>query len=364
MTRRLEYLDSVRGLAALSVLFSHYNLSFGLPKSVEKLMTNTPLHIWWDGFAAVSLFFVLSGFVLSIRFFGEGKIRLAEFNYRKYTIARFFRIWLPYFFVFVSSLLIWLAFKRSWTTLPPQSEWFHDLWNDFGTPLNLFQESALVLRGGHAVVPQAWTLTVELIVSLFVPLGARIASIHAIWIFIPEILVMYFLKNPLFLIHFALGILLAKIYCQRKQWLRENISRGFWPILGVGLLLYTFRFSVAPYFPSLVPKNRIWYFTGIGSFVILACIVSNDRIQNILNHDTLRFLGRISYSLYLCHFAVIIAFAPAFISFMNSAGIRNANLAWLLGLVATLAVTLAASTIVERWIEKPSIQLGKWLARP
>ena len=71
-------LDSLRGLAALSVVCSHYLNLFRDPQSsytnagnlIESIAL-TPLFGLFAGHEAVMLFFVLSGFVLSLQFIGR-----------------------------------------------------------------------------------------------------------------------------------------------------------------------------------------------------------------------------------------------------------------------------------------------------
>lgn len=68
--KHISYLDTIRGLAALTVISEHYVIAYGLPCETplcQQILDFSPLHIWWDGTAAVSMFFVLSGLVLSIR---------------------------------------------------------------------------------------------------------------------------------------------------------------------------------------------------------------------------------------------------------------------------------------------------------
>jgi peptidoglycan/LPS O-acetylase OafA/YrhL len=56
MNKRLVELDSIRGLAAISVLFGHIvSLS-----SVPSILAISPLRIFWLGHGAVIFFFILS----------------------------------------------------------------------------------------------------------------------------------------------------------------------------------------------------------------------------------------------------------------------------------------------------------------
>jgi len=79
--KRQPYLEAMRGLAALVVLVGHYLCAF-YPAAIfgsvfqrhekwEKLFTTTPLGVICAGQAAVCLFFILSGYVLSLPYFGD-----------------------------------------------------------------------------------------------------------------------------------------------------------------------------------------------------------------------------------------------------------------------------------------------------
>jgi peptidoglycan/LPS O-acetylase OafA/YrhL len=97
--------DTVRGLAALSVVFSHFIGAYGWPtgsQAVKQALTYSPLHIVWDGFAAVSLFYVLSGLVLSIKYFRHTKRPdLSQYPLSQFLTSRVFRIWPPYLVIFL-----------------------------------------------------------------------------------------------------------------------------------------------------------------------------------------------------------------------------------------------------------------------
>ena len=82
---RFLQLDAMRGIAAVCVVFHHWRLAFYAGV----------LHFWlvpiFSGTQAVMLFFVLSGFVLSLPYL-DGKRR----PYWPYLIRRFWRIYVPF----------------------------------------------------------------------------------------------------------------------------------------------------------------------------------------------------------------------------------------------------------------------------
>src|SRR6185312_1226739 len=100
---RVRSLDGLRGLAALIVVEHHALLAtvpwlagpYGpgpLPTrgSLDWLLVYTPLHIFWAGQEFVVVFFVLSGFVLSLPIARGGRLRIAS-----YYPARLIRLYLP-----------------------------------------------------------------------------------------------------------------------------------------------------------------------------------------------------------------------------------------------------------------------------
>jgi peptidoglycan/LPS O-acetylase OafA/YrhL len=95
---RIEQLDSVRGLAALSVVLCHHLIAyprfwdayvFG-PQGNKTGLFFPPVYILWAGHSAVVLFFVLSGYVLFLP-----TLQHRQPTYGKYLIKRFCRIYLP-----------------------------------------------------------------------------------------------------------------------------------------------------------------------------------------------------------------------------------------------------------------------------
>jgi peptidoglycan/LPS O-acetylase OafA/YrhL len=96
MNKRLDYLDSIRGLAALSVAIYHViSAHWGwMPLGKAGLFI-------FNGGDAVSLFFVLSGLVLSIRYFDTQSRQEESIHYPKFIFARIVRLF-PAFLVMLA----------------------------------------------------------------------------------------------------------------------------------------------------------------------------------------------------------------------------------------------------------------------
>ena len=79
--RKIIYLQGLRGTAALGVVLHHFFCAF-YPMAVfatgpshwqwEKLFWSTPLGLLIAGRSLICLFFILSGYVLSLPYFGAG----------------------------------------------------------------------------------------------------------------------------------------------------------------------------------------------------------------------------------------------------------------------------------------------------
>src|SRR5262245_2798501 len=98
MSERFVQLDSLRGLAALTVVVNHhlnvlpsiYDKTLYQNESLLMAIKYSPLHIFWAGHEAVIFFFVISGFVLALPYFNR------KMTYTSFLRKRVCRIYLPY----------------------------------------------------------------------------------------------------------------------------------------------------------------------------------------------------------------------------------------------------------------------------
>jgi peptidoglycan/LPS O-acetylase OafA/YrhL len=362
----VAWLDSVRGLAALSVIGSHYVNSYDLPcqsSLCAELLSNTPLHIWWDGAAAVSMFFVLSGLVLSLKYFRHTKTPdLSGFSLIGYLLGRVWRIWPPYLAALFISILLHQLYQATAdflpSTIPRQNDWLPLLWGRDPNWENVYKDSFLLgMKMDTFFLPQAWTLNIELALSFLVPLGILAAARHSAW------LVFFFLFaiKPLgltpYLIHFMLGILLAKHHSELVGCLQQRgaYRKLLWLL---AILLYTSGTTLN--YP--LPGALLSWMAALGSALLLLNTMASARSKNLLNLPLLRYVGKISYSIYLLHFAVLFTATPRFLVWLDASP-KWFVPAWWLGLLFTIVGSIAVSALSYRWVEMPSMAIGKRLSR-
>ncbi|MDD4915417.1 MAG: acyltransferase [Methylococcales bacterium] len=360
----ISYLDSIRGLAALCVITEHFIIAYGLPcanADCQRILDTAPFNFWWNGAAAVSMFFVLSGFVLSLKYFHSGRSPdLQRFRPVAYLITRLCRIWLPYALMVLISALIFLqtADNPLPATLLPASDWLSAMWHGKSLSVaDFFREAFLPALPVEAVlIPQAWTLNIELNLSLLLPLGLLLIEKGAAWLIFFALFAMAFLGVNYFLLHFMLGLLIARYQQPIVSRLKTSRSQRRLTLIG-GFLLY----STGDLLTDLLPEFIIWWQTGLGAGLLLLFALSSEKTQNLLSHPVLHHLGRISYSAYLLHMLVLLCLTPHILRVLETLTRNHATL-WLGGYLLTVTIAQLLSLLAYRLLETPAISLGKRLA--
>ena len=357
----ISYLDSIRGLAALSVINEHFVIAYGLPCQnmlCQAWLDAPPLNVWWNGTAAVSMFFVLSGLVLSLKYFRDSTLpNLQNLQLSVFLIARIFRIWLPYCVVLAISALLYLLSVNHpplATQLNP-TDWITQMWR--GHPLStlamLRELFLLKLPSEVVLLPQAWTLTIELVLSMLLPVGLILAARKSQWLVFFTLFAVLFLNTSIFLLHFLTGLLIARYYQQIIAYLSVKTA------LRRSLLLLGFSFyASSTALEDFIGDNGIWLSSGLGAGLILLAVLGSNRIQQILSLSVLRLLGKVSYSAYLIHMAILICLTPYLLQALQRFT-SNHFLLWLGGISLTIIIVQSLSVISFNYLEQPSVALGK-----
>ena len=117
---------------------------------------------------------------------------------------------------------------------------------------------------------------------------------------------------------------------------------------------------------SISPTYRpFWFWHGIGSILITWTASNNQAIQKIFSCRLARYLGRISFSLYLIHSIVIHVLALWLIPLMwqmtGNDTILGFELGFFLASLIHVPVTLVVADIFSRVFDDTSIRFAKWL---
>jgi len=365
---RFVELDSLRGLAALMVVFQHLQLLW--ETDTHAVSSSAILGIFLGltrpfGSEAVILFFVLSGFVLSLPAV-NGKPQ----SYSTFLIRRIFRIYIPYLAAIAVSVAGAFWLHGAATT---HSRWFSGCWSE---PVSWRLVLQYVVFLGVFETQQfdspIWSLVHEMRISLIFPfLCGLVLRLKSRWSFviaggltISAIVVEKrpFHVNPLIAdsLHYAgifvLGIFLARERSRLGMWFRRR--RGLTKGLIAIWFLWLYRFAA----PSLVAHigvvlpNLLFFIsqwlTALGAGGLIMISLNSATWKRVLTWRPIHFLGQISYSLYLWHFVVLLYCIHLFYGKVPL---------WAI-LCLVLVVSIIMSWLSYRWIEIPSITLGRKLS--
>lgn len=294
MIGKLESLTAIRFFAAFFVLLSH--LSFLKNTSYKFLFVE-------DGFIGVTLFFILSGFVLSYSY-GQ-KIREKRITFKNYILSRVFRIYPLHLITLIIALpLVLYNFNiKSVIALLP----------------NIFLlQSYIPLEGiyfsGNA---PSWSISDEMFFYLCFPFLVLISSRKLVCIFsaliIAQIFLLIFINDekiihafiyisPFFRISdFLLGILIYRVFAKKSAFIDRHASL----LQFFSISILTLFISAAYYFGiHLKFKFSIYYIIPM-ALLILSIATRNGFLSKILHNKILIFLGESSFALYLIHQLVI-----------------------------------------------------------
>lgn len=355
--RRLDELDSLRGIAALTVVCQHVLFSV---VAVPKLVDYSPLHVLWAGHEAVIFFFVLSGFVLALPFV-DGR----PFAFGPYAIKRVFRIWIPYVVATAAALaLASLTVERS-----EVSEWVASKWQD-PPDLRVWIDHVLLVGNfeSNRYNPVLWSLIHELRISLIFPLivwavraldwkvcvaialaGSAFDAVNLHFGLEPSIgWRSSFSESLHFATMFMAGALLARHRQLAIEWFgrRSRLERiGLWVLAFFG---YVYG-RAALIIPSEGMRPVHDLVITLGVIVVIQTALASPRFARALQHPWLVACGRSSYSLYLWHVVVLL-------SVFHLLGDQLA-MVWLV--VLTLVGSVIATVVSYSLVETPTITWGQ-----
>jgi peptidoglycan/LPS O-acetylase OafA/YrhL len=339
MNERISGLDSMRGIAAFLVYTHHFvlmfypNFYFGQHNWINHIF-NPDL--------AVSWFFVHSGFVLAYK----GRFLTGDY-YRTQLLDQALRRYLRLLPPVITSILITYALMKSelifnqsygkelnsvWTTQYLNFEAF------FGEALKQsFYSIYFSFKSSTTFNPNLWTIGQELIGSyiLFAALG-----LFGWWkkSFIPFLLLAIIIGPWKGIMCFFIGAALTRIPSLKLH----PFFLGF--LIFTGFLISDLKGSYSSY-----ARN-------IGAGILMFCLLNLPRLRIWLSSQPLEYLGRISYSLYVMHFSVLMSFT----CWLGIKWHAHESLYKVFFLyVLTTFVVVLISHLVWKYIDYPGIKISK-----
>lgn len=336
VTKNIDPLDGLRGLAALLVMASHMSHAGFI-----------------GGFAGagqlgVMLFFVLSGFLMGYLYLGDEPLTARQWG--AYGIRRLFRVY-PVFVLVV--VVDWLAFSLS-------PDW----------PIRMTTEELvkhLRLQGQLSIL---WTIPVEMkfylaFVFIAIPVSAiprprirvfALAGIILSGLMTRDVASKVVMMN--YLEVFVLGVLLSEGYkalARGEDGAARTVAgyaNGAFALAAVAFVLLmpaaTRAFLDLP--PVNIWKHPLLPLLATGG-IVLAAALSGGAIRWLLANRVSRYLGSVSYVVYLIHIPVVVEVSRRLVA----SPLEKA--------LVTVAVVLALSTLVHLTVEQPFRRLGGRLAR-
>jgi peptidoglycan/LPS O-acetylase OafA/YrhL len=327
---RIFAVDALRGIAALIVVIWHFRLSFGAP------FMNVFLPFYRGGWVVVDLFFVLSGFILTRVYCVDV---VPDGYFRHFVIRRIARLYpLHLLTLLVVCVLLFVALQLTGRFILYRGYPYNDLWHFI---LNLFLLQQVGLQADYSFNGPSWSISTEMVASVFlitiicfvradrrrtVCALALLSAVGAkLFLFGYPYVERMFLQTCLgFLSGSLLAFGLADVEKRRpplhvKLSIDSRVSSPFrlpwrmpagWPsdaifVVCVALLVIWMLFASS--LSQVNPVDRTSYVAldVIVMPMMLAAAMRSTLIAYLSATAIGRWLGAISYSVYLWHFPLI-----------------------------------------------------------
>jgi len=326
---KLYFLDGLRGLAALYVLIHHarWVLWEGF---YEGFLRHPELYNWWNtflvyffalfkyGHEAVILFFVLSGFVIHLRYsFTISELSgAARFDFIPYLKRRFKRIFPPLLLALVFTFVVdcigaylqlpIYAFPSPYASINTNLIPTHSLISLIGNLAFLMKVYVPVWGTDGPLWSLAYEWWFYMLYPFFFFVSRKNPWLPFILLSVFSLLANTFTIFPIHLLNYVFGLMLTWWFgAFLADVFTASIHIPFKKLMYLGLLPLSF-FIVGFFVVLPMAANYHYTLCGIGFLSIFAALFHFNRKNNLQFLDKLRFLGDISYSVYVLHMPVLV----------------------------------------------------------
>ncbi len=372
--KRLYSLDAIRGLAALTIVIWHWQHFFALSGTWQKVLERDWQPFYWllkplylEAWAAVDLFFALSGFVFFWLY--REAIRERKVNAGTFALLRFYRLWPLHALMLVVILGLQTLFHNATGT------WFIFPAGDWGRfAANLFMVQQWVPPNSDQTFNgPAWTVSIEaglyVLFFLMCRLGlngwksALVVALSGIFLFHWN----WFISRGL------MGFFLGGVSYFAVEWVRAHrnartisqvvgaVTLALWAFVVIEIL-YGPLHSLLSWISDNVPDEWDYYsdnsddiFHILYIFTVIpltvAALALSEAVLNLFPDFYRRttYLGEISYGTYMLHFPLQTVCALLALYF----GLQPAFFMHWWAMAAFYAVLLSLASLSYFYYEKP-----------
>lgn len=421
--RHTAYLDGVRGFAALLVYWGHHELwahdALGPDRIVENAYGYDNQHylaclpgvrlFFSGGHFAVTVFFVLSGYVLSTKpmaMIHAGEYMRLGDNLTSALFRRWLRLYLPVIcttFLYMSS---WHLFKYR-ADPEPKPTYREELWNWYAE----FKNFSFVFRAGgdpwFSYSFHTWSIPVEfrgsIVIYTALQAFSRSTRNARLWCEIGLILYFMYIVDGSFCALFVAGMLLCDLdFLDRAGDLPHFFSllARFQTYIFHGLFITSLYLGGSPayssdihvlrespgwYYLSLFKPQAVfdykWFYLFWASTFFVASVQRISWLKAFFETRYNQYLGRISFAFYLVHGPILWSVGdrlyaavgwtkdsqavniPGWINILPlpKIGPFGLELSFLLPHVILLPLTLWVAEMATTLIDEPSVRFSQWL---
>lgn len=293
-------LESLRGVAAMMVVFFHIFGGRAGPETLSHLnfptVVNLILTSVFCGPGAVTVFFVLSGFVL-----GESLQREQELTSRSYLafmIRRAFRL-LP---------AVWTAIALAIVISEIMTVPIH--WDLLGSVLTLQQQAIFTFNDPvTSYLFPLWSLHVEVWASVVFPILVFSNRLLSAPFQIVVLATLLWVSNSsgfpfwtMFFFCFQLGLMIRTVFTPAIEGMSKRLAFVLFIVAVLAVMVPTNMYLL-----GFITTTDHTHIEGFGAALIIGYLLAPQGawLARALNVRPLRFLGRISYSLYVLHFPLL-----------------------------------------------------------
>lgn len=368
---KIESVEGIRGAACLMVFLSHLSSTFfpsmhtgnvaNAKTSMDIFLINSPFAFIYSGVAAVGIFFVLSGFILSYGILNKGDVLNKASGM---AIKRYFRLMPPALISCVIAFFIFKYINVDKSMLGPWAQGYKidnpsltdAIWTGAVTPF---------FTGGAPYNWSLWTMKIEFFgsMALFFICCLITQIKYKKSIILIAMLIPFFMNikagDDIYYAAFFSGMI---IYISN---VKLNKLTGM-SILIVGLFLcgyhsngYFYRFIEKAISISVYGRKIDNYtlFNNVGGFLVVFSILKTDFISRIMSSKILFKMGALSFSVYVLHQPIMHVTTPLFFDLAKDYGLSY-GISSVIASIITIVLVYLISAPYHKYIDNFSVYLS------